>query len=149
MFANRDRVDRAFRSRTFVLTTTIGSADLTDAVSGEAEAVSLGTPPDGAVLLARTVKVGDQFTGTSISAENLEIGTSDDPNGIMTALNIKTATEAISLPGTSGVTPVGDDYGGVEILATFTPTGDSHTHLSAGVVTIKLFFTVPDENAGF
>lgn len=139
-----DRELRAFYARPRKLSRTITHADLTAAVNGEEQAISLGSLPPGAVVTGRSVTIETFFTGGSATAVTMALGTAADPDLFMAALNVfdTTATET-PVQGTAGVSPVGPASG--EVLATFdADAGHTLLALTAGELTVALYYSVPD-----
>ena len=140
------RENRAFAARMKKFSKTIGHADLTAASNGLQQDILLGTLPPGAVILGRSVYLNTYFTGGSATAVTLAIGTGQagDPDAIRDEMNIfDTTTNDIQLQGTDGVSPMGPREG--DVYMQFDCDG-SHTllGLTAGEVTVELYYAVPD-----
>lgn len=123
-------------------TVTIGHADLTDAVNGEAQAINVGAVlPANAVVLAHEVNIATLFSGGGATAVKMDLG-GTDADAILSQLDVFTgaATGALS-PGT-GVHPQGK-FGAEQLKATFTPdAGHSLDGLTAGALTITVWYAV-------
>lgn len=122
--------------------------DLNDAVSGEAQAVNVGAAlPANAVVLAHEVKLDTQFTGGSVSACKLDLGGTDTV-AVINQFDVKGSTAGGKRysPGFNHATSHGDHCTGLfssqQLVATFTPTGDSLSHLTAGDLTVTVWFIV-------
>lgn len=141
-----DRIVRAFNSRTRVLRRRIVEGDLTAAVNGTAQSIAIGTLPPGAVILGRATRVAAYFTGGGATSVGLTLGVAGTLNGIMTTLNVfDTTALTINQQGTAGVNPSGL-YSGAQILATLTPdAGHTLLALTAGDLTVDIYYSVPDE----
>ena len=123
-------------------TVTIGHADLTGAVNGAAQAISIGTAlPANARVFAHEVNVATLFSGGSASAVKLDVG-GTDADAIVTQLDVFTGAATGALAGTSGVHPNGS-FASEQLVATFTPDG-GHTLLAldAGSLTITVWYFV-------
>jgi hypothetical protein len=123
--------------------------DLTDAVSGEAQAVNVGAVlPAGAVILGHEVKLDAQFAGGSVSACTLKLG-GTNTTAIVNGFDVKGSTAGGHryAPGYAHLTSHGDHCTGLfsaeQLVATFTPTSDSLSHLTAGDLTVNVWFVVP------
>lgn len=142
------RVNAAYASRIRQFSKTVGHADLTAASNGLAQDILLGTLPPGAVILGRAVNINTYFTGGSASAVTLAIGTgaAGDPDAIMDELNVFDTTDNdIWLQGTDGVSPAGPREG--EVYLQFdADAGHTLLALTAGEVTVELYYAVPDES---
>jgi hypothetical protein len=123
-------------------TVTIGHADLTDAVNGEAQAINIGAVlPANARIIGRELTGLTEFSGGSVSAVTLSIG-GTDADCIVAAQDVFTGAGVVSKEGTSGVNPNGN-LGGQQLKATFTPdAGHALDALTAGAVTITVLFAV-------
>lgn len=123
-------------------TVTIGHADLTDAVNGEAQAINIGAVlPANARIIGRELTGLTEFSGGSVSAVTLSIG-GTDADGIVAAQDVFTGAGVVAKQGTSGVNPNGN-LGGQQLRATFTPdAGHALEALTAGAVTITVLFAV-------
>lgn len=135
----------AFGARTKCLTKQITQADLTVAVNGTLQDIALGTLPPGARVLGRSIKITTYFTGGGATSCTCSIGPSTATADLMAALNVfDTTATAKPLQGTAGAAPVGD-YGGVAMVARFTPdAGHTLLALTAGDLTVEIFYAVPD-----
>jgi len=126
-------------------TVTIGHADLTDAVAGEAQALSVDTAlPASAIVLGLRVTLTTQFTGGSASAVALDIGWSGSTEALLKDLDVfgSTAGGALYDAGASAATfGMPKLASAKQLLATFTPDG-AHTldGLTAGAVTIDIYY---------
>lgn len=126
--------------------------DLTDAVSGEAQAVNIGSAlPAGAIVLAHEVKLDTLFAGGSISMVKLDIG-GTEAKSLVGQFNVHDTSAGapgtgVWSPGyehlTTHATHAQGTYGGQQLVATFTPTADSLSHLTAGDLTIRVWYIVP------
>jgi len=123
-------------------TVTVGHADLTDAVNGEAQVLNVGTAlPANAVVLGHDVFVTTLFSGGSVSAVTVDIG-GTDADAIVDGMDVFTGAATGALTGTAGVHPRGK-FSSQQLTATFLPDG-GHTllALSAGALTITVWFFV-------
>lgn len=135
---------KAFNARVRKLTKTITHADLTAAVNGTAQAIEIGTLPPGAVLTGKAYKLTTQFTGGSASSVGMTLGDTDDVDRILTTADVLGGTAGAFVNGTAGVA-AGPFAAATVVNATFTPDG-AHTllGLTAGSVTVEIYFAVPD-----
>lgn len=126
---------------------TVTHADLTDAVNGEAQVVNLGAAlPANAVLLGHQTDLAASFTGGGATAVKLDIG-GTDPKGIVDQYDVFGTAPEVASPGYQHHTLHGNhmqgDYGGQQLVATFTPDG-GHTllGLTAGGITATFYYAV-------
>lgn len=146
-----DRSRRAFDGRILSLYKRITEADLTAAVNGTAQSISLGTLPGSGIVLASAVKINTFFTGGGATSVGLTLGVAGTLAKLKANLNVfDTSATGIWLPGTAGTQP-GGRYGGVELLATLTPdAGHTLLALTAGDLEIEVIAVgTPDLNIGF
>jgi hypothetical protein len=123
-------------------TVTIGHADLTEATNNTAQAIAIGAAlPANAVVLGHEVHVTTVFSGGSASAVTVDIG-GTDPDAIVDGMDIFTGAATGALTGTAGVHPKGK-FSAQTLTATFL-TDASHAllGLSAGALTITVWFSV-------
>lgn len=125
-------------------TVTIGQADLTDAVNGEAQAINIDTAlPANAIVVAALITLTTQFTGGSASAVAMDIGWSGATEAVVKDFDAFGATAGAEY--TQGATSVHQPVVGnaKQLIATFTPDG-GHTllALTAGALTIDVFYFV-------
>lgn len=123
-------------------TVTIGHADLTSAVNGEAQAINIGAAlPANAVVLAHEVNVGTLFSGGDASAVTLDIG-GTDADAIVDGMDVFTGAATGALVGTAGVHPKGK-FSAEQLKATFvTDAGHALAGLDAGELTITVWYSV-------
>ncbi len=121
-------------------TVTIGHADLTSAVNGEAQAINVGDVlPANAVVIAHEVNVATLFSGGSASAVVLDLG-GTDVDAIVSDLNVFTGSTTGALSPRTGVHAQGK-FSGEQLVATFTPdAGHTLAGLSAGALTITVWY---------
>lgn len=123
-------------------TLTVGHADLTDAVNGEAQSINIGAAlPANARILGVDLRLATPFTGGGAATVVLDIGTAGDKDAIVAAADVKSAAvdgEASTRP--AGIAP-NKLLSAAQLLATFTPDG-AHTldGLTAGSVVIDVLF---------
>lgn len=120
-------------------TVTIGHADLTDAVNGEAQAINIGAAlPTNAIVLGHEVNIATLFSGGSVSAVKLDIGGAD-ADAIVSQLDVFTGAATGALSPRTGAHAQGK-FSAEQLTATFTPDG-GHTllALSAGSLTITVW----------
>lgn len=127
-------------------TVTVGHADLTDAVNGEAQSINIGaTLPANARIAYCDVRALTPFSGGSASAVSLMVGTSGDLDAIIASSDLFAAA-VDGGPSTlvRGIRP-NKLFAtiGAQLLATFTPDG-GHTllGLTAGSVIVDVFYFV-------
>jgi hypothetical protein len=123
-------------------TVTVTHADLTDAVNGEAQIIAVGAVlPANARIIGRELSGLTEFSGGSVSACTLSVGGTDD-DAIVAAQSVFTGAGIVEKCGASGVNPNGN-LGGQQLNATFKPdAGHALLALTAGAVTITVFFAV-------
>lgn len=138
---------RALKSHSARLRTvevTITHAELLEAASATAENVALATLPAGAWLIDYAVYLTTLFAGGSVSDLDITIGTVAAPTLVCAGIDVDTAGAGAHTHGTKGTRPSGPDFGGVPLIVRFTPVGDSNLNLTAGSLTVKLIYSVPD-----
>jgi hypothetical protein len=123
-------------------TVTIGQADLTDAVNGEAQAINVGAVlPANAVILAHEVNVATLFSGGGATAVKLDIGGSST-TAIVDQMDVFTGAATGALSPRTGAHAQGK-FSAEQLVATFTPDGGSALlGLTAGSLTITVWFSV-------
>jgi hypothetical protein len=126
-------------------TVTVGHADLTDAVNGEAQAINIGTAlPNNSRIVGVDMRALTVFTGGSVSAVTCDVGTSGDVDALIAAADLQTAAVdggPATMP--AGVRPNKTFASGGQLIATFTPDGGhALLALSAGSVIIDVLYTV-------
>ncbi len=121
-------------------TVTIGEADLTDAVAGEAQAINIGAAlPAGAVVIGHEVTIATLFSGGSVSAVKLDVG-GTAATAIVNQLDVFTGASTGALSPRTGAHPQGR-FSTVQLRATFTPDGGhALVALTAGSLTITVWF---------
>lgn len=125
----------------------IGHADLTESGNGVAQQIPLGTLPAGARVIGRSVNLNTFFTGGGATTCTMSIGTTTDPDSVMAALSVlDTTTNDIPLQGTSGVSPVGP-YTGALVAEFDADAGHNLLALTAGEITVEIYFVTPDDNS--
>jgi len=126
-------------------TVTIGHADLTDAVAGEAQAINLSTAlPSNARIVGTDMRSYTPFTGGSVSAVTCDIGTSGDVDALIDGADLQTAAVdggPATMP--KGVRPNKTFASGGQLLATFYPDGGHALDaLTAGSIVIDVLYVV-------
>lgn len=124
-------------------TVTVGHADLTDADTSQT--VNIGAVlPANARILGVSVHTVTAFSGGSVSALALDIGTSGDVDAIVDGAALHSAAvdgQVATLP--SGIAPNKlFASAGAQLIATFVSTGDNLVNLTAGACTIDVLYTV-------
>jgi len=102
--------------------------------------------PAGAVVMAHEVKLDTQFAGGSLSAVKMDLG-GNTTTAIINQFDVKGSTAAKTYsPGfehaTSHGTHCTGNYGGEQLVATFTPTGDTLNHATTGDLTINVWYVI-------
>ncbi len=141
------REEKGYRSRVRKLTKTVVEADLTAAVAGTAQTVTIGSLPAGATVMAVAFKLRTQFTGGAASAVGVTIG--DTTGGVgrygtgIDAFGGTIGTNFIkpTTPGLFAGSYAVDDT----ITAIFTPDG-AHTllALTAGAIDFEILYALAD-----
>jgi hypothetical protein len=121
-------------------TATIGFADLTDNVDGEAQSINVGAAlPTGAVVVAAEVHLATPFSGGSVATLAIDVG-GTDLDAIIDGVDGLGSAGYYSTP--AGVKPTGT-YSGQQLKATFTPDGGHDVEdLTAGSCTVTVWYTV-------
>ena len=124
-------------------------SDFTETVSGTEEVITCFTIPKDSIVDKVAFYLVEAFDGASSTDLTVEIGDDDDDNGFVAATIIHLdATEVSSAinsgayfnDGTTDNTVNGKVYDNAatkSLTATFNPTGDSLTDLTAGTILIK------------
>lgn len=125
---------------------TVGHADLTDAVNGEAQSIDIGaTLPANARIAYVDAHDLTPFTGGGASAVSLTIGSSGDLDAIVSASDVfAAAVDGGPSTFTKGIRP-NKLFAtiGAQLLATFTPDGGAALlGLSAGSIVIDVWYFV-------
>ncbi len=120
------------------LSITIGHADLTAAATSQAINIGSPLPPD-AVILGREIRLATAFSGGTVSACTVSIG-GTSATAIVNAESIFTGATTAK-KGTDGANPFGR-LGGQQLTATITTTGDNVVNLSAGSMTIDIYYFI-------
>ncbi len=124
-------------------TVTIGHADLTDADTSQT--IDIGAVlPANARILGRSIHTVTAFSGGSVSALAVDIGTSGDVDAIVDGADLFAAAvdgQAATLP--DGIAPNKlFASAGAQLIATVVSTGDNLVNLTAGAMTIDVLFSV-------
>lgn len=110
-------------------------AQLTDALASQS--FGMGALPTGAHVLHAWAEITDVFDGGSISAANLELGSSGDPDAIGSTLNLFAAT------GLAEATLAGRQFPlGIDVVAKLTVTGDTVDNATSASAKIVLLYVV-------
>ena len=123
-------------------TVTVGHADLTDAVNGEAQVINIDTAlPANAVVLGHEVNVGTLFSGGGASAVKLDIG-GTDADAIVSQMDVFTGAATDALSPRTGAHAQGK-FSSEQLVATFTPdAGHTLNDLTAGSLVITIWYVV-------
>ncbi len=145
-----NREIHAYNGRVRKLVKTVVEADLTAAVNGTAQTVTIGGLPAGATVFAVAMKLRTQFTGGGATAVGVTIG--DTTGGVG---RYGTAIDAFG--GTAGTNFIKPTTAGLfagsyavddTITAIFTPDA-SHTllALTAGAIDFEILFALADSGS--
>ena len=123
-------------------TVTIGHADLTDAVNGEAQAISVGAAlPANAIIVGHEVNIGTLFSGGSATAVKMDLGGTSH-TAIVSQLDVFTGAATGALSPRTGAHAQGT-FSAEQLVATFTPdAGHTLAGLTAGAITITVWYVV-------
>lgn len=127
-------------------TVTVGHADLTDAVNGEAQSINIGaTLPANARIAYVDPHDYTPFTGGGAVSVDLNIGTSGDLDAIVAACDVlSAAVDGGPSTLTRGIRP-NKLFAtiGAQLLATFTPDGAHNLNdLTAGSIILDVWYFV-------
>ncbi len=124
-------------------TVTVGHADLTDAVAGEAQVINIGTAlPANAVILGHALTAITPFSGGGVAACVLDVGGTDDDAIVKDLELITDAPTEAEMQAAVGLLPQGP-YSAQQLVATFTPDGGAALlALTAGSVTITVWYII-------
>lgn len=122
-------------------TVTIGHADLTD--NDTSQTVNIGaTLPANARIIGHSIRAVTAFAGGTVSALAVDIGTSGDIDAIVDGADLFAAAvdgQAATMP--AGISPNKlFASAGAQLIATVVSTGDNLVNLTAGAMTIDVFF---------
>lgn len=135
------RIQKAYEARSRLLAINITPAELTAAAG--TQVLALGTLPTGARIIGHEVRVTTGLSGGGTSAITVEIGTSADPNLVMTSTDVFTAATA-KVNGNDGVDPVGTHSGeAIEVLITADADVDG---ITVGDIDIEIVLDLPTED---
>lgn len=138
------RGHRAFNARVRVAEVTKTHADLTDADTSQT--LDLFDVPAGAQLLGvPDVALGTPFSGGGNNALALDIGTAGDDDAIVNAADLYAAAvdgKASSVP--AGIAPTKRFAAATTIKGKFDSVGGTMAGFTAGSVTIRQLYCVPD-----
>lgn len=117
---------------------TITHADLTDADT--AQDIAIDGVPANAIPLAATAYLTTAFSGGTVSAIVAEVGDAGDPNGLMTSTDVFTgaAVGHKHAPGAEITTQTRKSSWAP--IVRFTSTDDNLVNLTAGSVTVTLYY---------
>lgn len=143
-----DMAALAQQGGTLEMVATIGYAQLVAAGAAATVTIAIGALPPkarylGASIGGATATEFTAFAGGSVSAAKLAVG-GTTVNGLIN--NCDVFTGATGFPKNAGGTAAGQatpyvyQLGGQTMNATFTLTGDTADHLTAGSIRIRLFF---------
>jgi len=123
---------------------TITHAELTDADTSQT--INLKTLPKGSVILAVRIKSDEAFTGGSVSACTVSVGSAaGSADDFATAFDIYTTVADTTFQMSSNWKAI--TYAEDTLQATFTSTTDNLVNLTAGIVFIDVYvwlMTTPD-----
>lgn len=125
-------------------TVTIGHADLTDDVDGEAQVVPIGTAlPSNARIVGVSIH-GTPFSGGSVASVTCKIGTSGDDDAIVASADLMTAfVDGECSAFTWGIAPHKLFAAGAQLNATLTPDGAHDLEdLTAGSVVVDVLYII-------
>ena len=121
---------------------TIGHADLVAAATTETK--NLGAPvPAGATIQGVSFPSFTPFSGGSVSNLVVDIGDAGDVDAIRDGVDVDTAAVG-GQPSTAplGIAPNKFYPTATQLLLTFIATGDNTVNLSAGSITVRVYYTV-------
>lgn len=137
------RVNKAFKARRRYIEKTFAHGDLTAAATSES--LDLGSLPPGAVPDGVEVELATPFTGGTVSACVVAVGTTADPDAILASANVfAAAADGQASAQTQGAAPRKRFASGAALKALFTATGDNVVNLSAGACTIRVYYSTPE-----
>lgn len=122
------------------VTVTVLHSDLTEAVNGTLESVSIGAAlPAGAVVVAHEVDITTLFSGGAASAVTCDVG-GTDVDAIVNALDVFTGAATGKLTGALGVHSRGL-FSAEQLVVSFTPDG-AHAllGLDAGELDVTVWY---------
>lgn len=124
------------------LEATIGFADLT--ASATSQVIAIGELPAGAQVRGVDMRLGTAFSGGSISAMDVDVGSTGDDAALVAAADVSSAAvdgQVSDVP--DGIAPHKLFDAATTINATFASTGDDVDAATAGAVTIRVLFDIP------
>jgi hypothetical protein len=123
-------------------TATITHANLTTSSTTETENIGTALPAN-ARILGTNIKLTTPFSGGSVSALVVDIGSSGDPDALVDGADVFSAAvdgQASTRP--LGIAPNKHFSTSTQLTALFTATDDDVVNLSAGSVTIEVYYVV-------
>lgn len=123
-------------------TVTVGHADLDAAAT--TQSINIGTSlPANARIVGVSLHTATAFSGGTVSALKLDIGSTGDVDAIVAQADLYAAVvdgQAASCP--AGISPNKLFASATQLAAKFTATGDNLVNLTAGAVTIDVLYVV-------
>ncbi|RTL21352.1 MAG: hypothetical protein EKK55_16425 [Rhodocyclaceae bacterium] len=130
-------------SRVRVRTFTIGHSDLTDADGSETETDAAGALPSGAVLIGYRKRVSTAFTGGTAGTVTIDCGFNGATDVLDDGQTIFTGVAAATYGAGANALPlIRRAIGGLTPQCTI-DADDDVADLSAGSVSLDIFYTVP------
>ncbi len=123
-------------------TVTVGHADLTDADTSQT--INIDTAlPNNSRIVGVDMRALTAFSGGSVSALTVDVGTSGDIDALVDGADLATA----AVDGGPATMPLGIRHNktfasGGQLIATFVSTGDNLVNLTAGSVIIDVLYVV-------
>ena len=119
---------------------TVGEADLT--AGATTQSLNLGAAlPDGAMVIAHSIRVPTPFSGGGITDMKVAIGTAGDDDSILASADVDAATDGMASTYTLGIAPFKFFATGAQLLAKFTSAGANVSAATAGQCIIDLLYT--------
>jgi hypothetical protein len=126
----------------YKLAATIGHADLDAAATTQTKNVGSALPAN-ARILGTNVKLGTAFSGGTVSALVMTLGSSGDADALIASSNLfDAAVDGLASTKTAGLAPNKHFAASTQLTALFTATGDNLVNLTAGAVTIEVLYTI-------
>ncbi|MGB0873595.1 MAG: hypothetical protein ACPGYP_10755, partial [Solirubrobacterales bacterium] len=121
------------------LSLTVGHADLTAAATSQV--LAIGTLPANSRIVGRSIALATPFTGGSVSACTVDIGSTGDADAVVDGANVlAAAVDGQASAITDGIAPNKHFASETTLNATFISASDNLVNLAAGACTIDILY---------
>lgn len=131
----------ARKVRLKTLQKTVGHADLTAAATSEVLSFDATSAGKNIVTMGVEMDLATAFSGGSVSALDVTLGTTADDDSIVSACDLASAAvDGHASAMTLGCAPFHGYEGATTFKLTFTATGDNVVNLTAGSMTCTIYY---------